>query len=209
MNQSDNQPGSYTLLMQATTVLLLFQAVFMLAQLFDDAPYSGSMTGILAATLVLSTVNRRLSSDSQGNHAIGYVTAWRYGVLTFLGVVSIVIALRAYAPQAAPSGMPTLIAMLLSAVIALKGALFGKLRPGGILGLRVRWTCQSRLAWEQAHRLTGRILFFGGLIGLVSAPFVPIVTSFAVIAGVVLIGVTAGLLKSWQVWRKDPERVNQ
>jgi uncharacterized membrane protein len=206
MNETAGQPGPYTLLMQATTVLLLFQAVFMLAQLFDDAPHSNSMTGMLVATIALAAVNRRLLTNSQASHAIGYVTAWRYGMLTLLGVLSVVIAVRAYAPQATPDGIPTLFAMLVSAVIALKGALFGKLKPGGVLGLRVPWTCQSRLAWEQTHRLMGRILFFGGLAGLVSAPFLPFGASLAVIGGVIFVGLTAGLIKSWRVWRNDPER---
>jgi uncharacterized membrane protein len=97
--------------------------------------------------------------------------------------------------------------MLFAAVIALKGALLGKLKPGGVLGLRLRWTRQSRLAWEQSHRLMGRILFFGGMAVLVVAPFVPAVGIMAGIAGLILVSVTAGMIKSWRVWRSDPERL--
>lgn len=102
--------------------------------------------------------------------------------------------------------MPTLIAMLVPAVIALKGAVLGKLKPSGVLGLRLSWTRQSRLAWEKAHRLMGRVLFFGGLICLVAAPFVPFLATLVGIAALVLIGVTAGTIKSWRVWQNDPER---
>jgi immunity protein, SdpI family len=206
MTEIVSPPGPYHQVAQLTVVLLLFQAAFMLGQLFNDAPYSGSMTGMLVATVALAVVNRRLLADSQGRHASGYILAWRYGALLFIAVASALVALRTYAPQAVPNGTPTVIAMLLSAVIALKGALLGKLKPGGVLGLRLRWTCQSRLAWEKAHRLMGRILFLGGLVGLLAAPFVSFVVIFAGIGSVILIGVTSGAFEGWHVWRNDPER---
>jgi uncharacterized membrane protein len=165
------------------------------------------MTGILAATIALSAVNRRLFTDAQGRHASVYVTLWRYGVLTLLGALTVLVAVRAYAPEAMPNGVPTLIAMLVPSVIALKGAALGKLKPNGVIGLRLRSTCQSRLAWEQAHRLLGRILFFGGLIGLCAAPFVPVLVTFVGTGVLVLIGVTAAAFRSRRVWQDDPERI--
>jgi len=206
MKETITPPGPYSQLAQVTTVILLFQAVFLLAQLFNDAPYSGSMTGILAATVVLAGVNRRLITDAQGRQASGYVIAWRYGALAVVAVLSALIALRTYAPRAVPDGTPTVVAMLLSALIALKGAALGKLKPGGVLGLRLPWTCQSRLAWEMAHRLMGRILFFGGLICLLATPFVSFVTVFVGLGSLILISVTSGAIESWQVWRNDPDR---
>jgi uncharacterized membrane protein len=155
----------------------------------------------------LSAINQRLSTTAQAGHAVGYVLAWRYAALLFVAALSVLVAVRTYVPQATPNGVPTLIGMLFAAVIALKGALLGKLKPGGVLGLRLRWTRQSRLAWEQSHRLMGRILFFGGLAVLVVAPFVPAVGIMAGIAGLILVSVTAGMIKSWRVWRSDPERL--
>lgn len=206
MIESHSSNGRYSPLVQATTILLLFQAAVLIAQELGDSPHSGSMTGLLAATVVLSVVNRRLATDPQGRHASGYVIAWRYGALAFLGVLSVLIAVRTYAPEVTPDGTPTMIALLLAALIALKGAMLGKLKPGGVLGLRLPWTCQSRLAWEKAHRLMGRILFFGGLLGVVTAPFVSFVAVFIWVAGVILAGVTAGAIESRRVWKTDPER---
>jgi uncharacterized membrane protein len=206
MNQAESPATPFSLLRQATAVVLLFQAVFLLTQLFNDGGNSSAMTGIFAATLVQLALTRRLSADPPGHHATFYVVLWRYGALTLLGVITVVVAFDTYAPAALPKEVPTSIAMLVPAVIALKGAVLGKLKPGGILGLRLRWTRQSRLAWDQAHRLMGRILFCGGLAGLVAAPFVPVLAMLAGIAALVLIGVTAGTIKSWRVWQNDPER---
>ena len=207
MNKTGFVPEPYQQLQQLTTVVLLFQAVFLLAQLFNDGPHANSMVAIFAATIVLSATNRRLFADPHGRHAGFYVALLRYGVLTLLGVLTVLVALRAYAPDAVPNGTPTLIAMLLATVIALKGALLGKLRPGGVLGLRLPWTRRSRLAWEKAHRLMGRILFFGGSITLVASPFVHYAVAFMAISGIVIVGVTAAAIESWRVWRNDPERM--
>lgn len=206
MNQDNQPPDTFTLLQQATLVLLAFQAVFMLARLFNDSDYSSSMTAILAATLILSVVNQRLAAQSQGAHAAAYITLWRFGALTLLAALTTLVAVRTYLPDAVPDGAPTLLGMLVAAVIALKGAALGKLKPNRVLGLRLRWTCQSRLAWEQAHRLMGRILFFGGLAVLAAAPFTPPVAILLGLAALVLVSVTAGAIRSRNVWRSDPER---
>lgn len=206
MNQTDSLPGPYQHLRQATTIILLFQAVFLLAQLFNDGSYSNAMLGVLVATIAVSATNRRLFSVSQGRHATVYITLWRYGALMLLGALTVLVALRAYTPNALPNGTPTLVAMLLSAFVAMKGAVLGKLKPGGMFGLRLPWTCRSRLAWEKAHRLMGRILFFGASIVLVASPFVHYTAAFVAIAAIIAIGVTASAIESWRVWRDDPER---
>lgn len=206
MNQADSPSASFSFLLQATTVVLLFQAIFLLEQLFNDGDNSSAMTAVLAATLIQLTLSRRLSVDPQVRHPSLYVTLWRYSALALLSVLTVVVAIDTYAPDTVSNGMPTLIAMLISSVIALKGAALGKLKPSGVIGLRLRWTLQSRLAWEKAHRLMGRILFFGGLTGLVVAPFVPVLATLGGIAALVLTSVTAGTIKSWRVWQNDPER---
>jgi uncharacterized membrane protein len=92
------------------------------------------------------------------------------------------------------------------AVIALKGAAAGKFKPGGPLGLRIRWTLSSRLAWDKAHRMLGRVLFWGGLFGLAASFFVPppvaLIQWFAVVALALLLA----LFESWRTWRSDPQR---
>jgi uncharacterized membrane protein len=203
---SDNTPSaSFSLLGQATTVVVLFQMALILSRIFTDNESSGGMAAILGATLLQFGLTRRLSAEPQGPHATFYVILWRYGALILLSAITIVSAIDTYTPDADMSKIPTLIALLLSAVLALKGAMLGKLKPNGVLGLRLRWTRESRLAWDQAHRLMGRILFFGGLICLVAAPFVPFAT-FAGLAVLALVSVASGAIESRRVWRNDPER---
>jgi uncharacterized membrane protein len=91
-------------------------------------------------------------------------------------------------------------------IIALKGAGVGKLKPGSAAGLRVPWTIQSRLAWDRAHRTLGRVLFWGGLVGLTASLVAPLFTSIAMLFATVACAVTAALFESWRAWRFDPDR---
>jgi uncharacterized membrane protein len=92
------------------------------------------------------------------------------------------------------------------AIIALKGAGVGKLKPGSAMGLRVPWTLQSRLAWDKAHRALGRVLFWGGLIGLATSLVVHPLISVAMWLGTIGLAVTTALIESWRTWRLDPDR---
>lgn len=95
---------------------------------------------------------------------------------------------------------------LISGVLAFVGALLGKTSPNALIGVRTPWTFSSRLAWDKANRLAGRLYFWGGLIGLVATPFAPQPDGFrAVHFGVLAI---AGIVvfESWRVWLTDPDR---
>jgi uncharacterized membrane protein len=74
------------------------------------------------------------------------------------------------------------------------------------MGLCVFWTRHSRLAWDRAHRTLGRVLFWGGLLGLAISLIVAPLVSIAMWAGTVVLAVTAALIESRRAWRLDPER---
>jgi uncharacterized membrane protein len=94
----------------------------------------------------------------------------------------------------------------LSGLSAVFGAWIGKVGPNPLLGVRTAWTYASRLAWDKSNRLTGRLYFWGGLIGLAATPFAPQPAG----ANLVIVGVfaawAAGAFESWRVWRNDPDR---
>lgn len=86
------------------------------------------------------------------------------------------------------------------------GALVGKLRPNGVIGLRVPWTLASRLAWDRAHRTLGRALFWIGLAGLASSLSIPPTLSMPLIFAAVVSAVALALIEARSAWRSDPER---
>ena len=87
-----------------------------------------------------------------------------------------------------------------------EGAGIGKLKPGSAMGLCVPWTKQSRLAWDRAHRTLGRVLFWGGLIGLATSLVVNPLVTVALWFITVALAVSTALFESWRTWRIDPER---
>jgi uncharacterized membrane protein len=88
------------------------------------------------------------------------------------------------------------------------GAYLGRVGPNPLVGVRTPWTYASRLAWDKSNRLAGRLFFWGGLVGVLAAPFAPqpgglraSVLSVLAIAAVVV-------FESWRVWRHDPDRTS-
>jgi uncharacterized membrane protein len=102
--------------------------------------------------------------------------------------------------------VPELLFALMWVIIALKGAAMGKLRPGSSVGLRVSWTRQSRLAWDRGHRALGRILFWGGLIGLATSLVVAPLATVAMWFVTVALAMAVSLYVSWRTWLVDPDR---
>jgi uncharacterized membrane protein len=95
---------------------------------------------------------------------------------------------------------------MVSAILGVIGAVLGKTSPNPLIGVRTPWTFGSRLAWDKANRLAGRLLFWGGLAGMLAAPFAPQPIGFqAVTFGVLAIAVIV-VFESWRVWRTDPDR---
>ena len=97
--------------------------------------------------------------------------------------------------------------MLLTTVIALKGAMLGKLKPGGVLGLPAALDVSKppRLGKGAPPDGTSSALRQFA-IALVASPFVHYAATFVAIGGIVIVGVTAAAIESWRVWRDDPER---
>jgi uncharacterized membrane protein len=92
------------------------------------------------------------------------------------------------------------------AILAILGAVVGKAGPNNVVGVRVFWTRHSRLAWDKANRLLGRLFFLGGLAGLAATPFLDPRANIALVLALALGGAAASIWEARRVWRADPER---
>ncbi|WGM38657.1 SdpI family protein [Caulobacter sp. NIBR1757] len=91
-------------------------------------------------------------------------------------------------------------------ILAVTGAVLGKVPPNALVGVRTPWSLNSRLAWDRSNRLAGRLFFWGGLMGMpVSLMLPPHVAMSGVTTGVLLIAVYV-VFESWRVWKSDPDR---
>lgn len=136
----------------------------------------------------------------------GELSAARGVLLIATSLASILIAALAFR-LLGPETMGGATGMaVFSAIFAAIGAYLGKVGPNPLVGVRTPWTYASRLAWDKANRLAGRLFFWGGLGGLLLAPVAPQPAGFqVVIAGTVVVAAVV-VVESWRVWRSDPDR---
>jgi uncharacterized membrane protein len=168
----------------------------------DGYPVFMMTTGLFIAA------QRRLVARPPNRGAARWLLASRAAALTVLTLATLTAAFFRLVPEArpAPEFVPRALFALLWIVIALKGAGIGKLKPGSAMGLCVPWTMQSRLAWDRGHRALGRVLFWGGLLGLATSLIVAPFVSLGLWATTVALAVTTALFESWRTWRIDPAR---
>jgi len=162
---------------------------------------------LIMCTAMVIAGQRKLGARPPNSGAGRWLVASRLAGLAMLAVATLAIGFYRLVPDAAPAPplIPRALFVLMWSIIALKGAGVGKLKPGSAAGLRVPWTMQSRVAWDRAHRALGRVLFWGGLIGLATCLVVPPFTSMAMWFGTVALAVAAALMESWRTWRLDPD----
>lgn len=92
---------------------------------------------------------------------------------------------------------------LLSLLLLGSGVFLGKVAPNPWIGVRTFWTASSRLAWDKANRLAGRIYFWAGLAGLLASPFAPQPLGLQAVLAAAVGGAAAAVFESWRVWRSE------
>jgi hypothetical protein len=186
----------FDLLTKAAVVLLVFQigvfADVAIKRGLGDVPNAYAMM-ILVTALFISSA----PAVARANHgAAGWLVASRAAVLVIVAIGSLALGFRNYLHPPVPAITVQAIFSIMWAAIALKGAAVGKFKPGGRLGLCVYWTTHSRLAWDRAHRVLGRILFWGGLAGLGASFLIPPLISLLLWILAIGLGVTLALVES-------------
>ena len=206
MNIARESPWS--LLHAGLLVLLALQAALIAARVLSGGADAllGAPLGVMAATLVLAANNRRLAADPHVGASTGWLVALRGVPALVLVAATGALIFDRYVSATAPDEFARGVCALLWLVLTIKGALVGKLKPNRVIGLRVPWTLQSRLAWDKAHRTLGRALFWIGLAGLASSLSIPPTISMALFIAAVVSAATLALIEARSAWRSDPER---
>jgi uncharacterized membrane protein len=205
---SSMRESPWSLLHFGLLVLLALQAALIAARVLSNGADAvlGAPVGVMAATLVLAAGNRRLAADPHVGALTGWLVALRGVVALVLVAATGALIFDRYIGATAPDEFARGVCALLWLVLTIKGALVGKLKPNGVIGLRVPWTLQSRLAWEKAHRTLGRALFWIGLAGLASSLSIPPTLSMPLFFAAIVGAVTLALIEARSAWRSDPER---
>jgi uncharacterized membrane protein len=207
---SEETQRGYGSLVNGGIVLIGLQlAIF--AKLCIDTGFDRATDGfpiLILCTALLVAELRRLSTRPPNRGAARWLIASRTVALALLAFGTVAVGFFRLVPKMAPAPDFVIQASfaLMWATISLKGAAMGKLKPGSAMGLCVSWTRQSRLAWDRGHRTLGRVLFWGGLIGLGTSLSVTPLITVALWFGTIFVAVVLALLESWRSWRIDPER---
>ncbi len=205
---SSTRESPWSLLHLGLLVLLALQVALIAARVLSNGADAliGAPLGVMAATVVLAANNRRLAADSQIGALTGWLVALRSAVALVLVAATGALIFDRYLSTTAPDEFARGVCALLWLVLTIKGALVGKLKPNGVIGLRVPWTLESRLAWDKAHRTLGRALFWVGLAGLASSLSIPPTISMPLIIAAIVSALTLALIEARSAWRSDPER---
>jgi uncharacterized membrane protein len=122
-------------------------------------------------------------------------------------IIAALTTAMAYADFSSPEHWGRRLTTCLLALMFLAvGSLLGKAAPNPFVGIRTYWTMKSRLAWDKSNRLAGRLFFWIGAAGLLTALFVDSALVTAVLIIAILLAAAVSVIEGWRVWRTDPER---
>lgn len=157
---------------------------------------------IVSGGLGLGALRARAEGDPSRARSLRLGQGMALSIFTILGLLTAAQTLRDLPPdETADLSMAGL-----SLIILAMGAVLGRVHPNPLVGVRTPWTYKSRLAWDRANRLAGRLFFMLGLGGLMAAPLTPQPTGALAMIGLVLSVAVLSVIESWRVWRDDPDR---
>ncbi|CAN5252045.1 SdpI family protein [soil metagenome] len=172
----------------------------------DRSEVGGLLAGLAAIGFVISLgIGWQASRHEAGSSRSRSLRAAQVVILiAFAAITGLILFTSLGGRGAAPpaGGLMAGTSLLCAAV----GAFLGRVGPNPFVGVRTPWAYKSRLSWDRSNRLAGRLFFFGGLAGLVAAPFAPQPLGMSVLIAGVIVAAGWSAFESWRVWRADPDR---
>jgi uncharacterized membrane protein len=165
----------------------------------------GGTTVFLAAAYALTAHSASKAAESV-QRGLALVQAILIGAMVFVAALFGGLAFGVFAAVDGTQETHRLIGGFLAAVMLLIGSVLGKTPPNPWVGVRTYWALTSRAAWDKSNRLTGRLMFWGGLAGLPAAMLAPQPQANIGIGAVLILAALAGAVESWRVWNADPDR---
>ncbi len=92
---------------------------------------------------------------------------------------------------------------LISLGIAAVGNYMSILKPNWFIGIRTPWTLQNNRVWMRTHRLGGRLMVAGGLLGALLAVLVPAPYTVGAVVAVLLIVALVPVVYSYVYFQQE------
>lgn len=96
-----------------------------------------------------------------------------------------------------------LVPAALGALFIVMGNVLPRVRPNWMMGIRTPWTLSSDRVWERTHRVGGYLMTGLGVLLVLAAALAPIVATFVLIIGGVVIVALGTLIYSYVAWRQE------
>ncbi len=93
--------------------------------------------------------------------------------------------------------------VLISLGIAAVGNYMSILKPNWFIGIRTPWTLQNNRVWTRTHRLGGRLMVAGGLLGALLAVLVPAPYTVGAAVAVLLIVTLVPVVYSYVYFQQE------
>lgn len=99
------------------------------------------------------------------------------------------------------------LAIFMSMLCVFLGNYLQAVKPNYFIGFRTAWTLNSEENWKKTHLLSGRILFYGGIISVIFVFALPV--NLAPVAPVIVLvgGSIFGMIYSYLLFRKQKKEI--
>jgi uncharacterized membrane protein len=108
-------------------------------------------------------------------------------------------ALHAEGNPAPVNGLLVIISLMLAGM----GNYLTTVKPNYFVGFRTPWTLHSTTVWQKTHQLGGRLLFAGGLLGVVLMLVLPAPYQMGIFLGIILVTALTPLVFSYIYYRRE------
>lgn len=121
----------------------------------------------------------------------------------FLVLVSGMTLVECFWPNTVP--VSKVIIVLVSALLAVIGNMMPKIKTNYYMGIKTPWTLSNSDVWNKTHRLGGRLMFIGGVLGVIAGLFTSEMIAFVVLMVGVVCMTVIPLVMSY-IWYKAVEK---
>lgn len=147
-----------------------------------------------------------ITDKLQGQEPQSRKAEWlMFGLMPAVSVfVSVIMAITMYGRQSEPTAWLSVFCGLLLVTV---GNLMPKLRQNYTIGIKVKWTLQSKENWYATHRFAGKVWVLLGCVVLLGTPL-PDWLPLAVMAGCIVSAVILPFIYSYIYYRKEKQSEN-
>ena len=203
--------GAYVALAGPTGPIPMHMGVDGTVDRWGDRREAGVLLGVIGvisglAYLLVAWIVRRKPLTVAARRGLWFAQLILVLMIVMLAALFGAIIFGRFQPGDDATPIARLVGAFLSGILLVTGALVGKTTPNPLIGVRVYWTLTSRLAWDKANRLLGRLWVAIGLISLPANLLAPQPIGVIVTIGALIAAAVVAIIESWRVWLADPDR---